>query len=291
MNIAELKEKKISELTRMAKEFNIEGAAGMRKQELMFALLQRQIEKNGLIYGQGTLEILPDGFGFLRSPDYNYLPGPDDIYVSPSQIRRFALRTGDRIAQFRKLALWLNGAKPDAHFFLTMPKSAVIEDKDGVKFLRANQSFVALRPINLTWGNNTTVSGGKGKSALPALTGKGNGGQLAGFALEVGEGDYDKFVSAVLAKGKLVVNGLEAELTGSDGSKVKMVYSPSSKPDVWRNGQKHDWQKHFAVYQTTTEGAPRISLGWKERKLRVEAAGKVFESQLTDDGKYTFTNR
>ena len=79
MNIAELKEKKISELARMAKEFNIEGAAGMRKQELMFALLQRQIEKNGLIYGQGTLEILPDGFGFLRSPDYNYLPGPDDI--------------------------------------------------------------------------------------------------------------------------------------------------------------------------------------------------------------------
>ena len=98
MNIAELKEKKISELARMAKNFNIEGAAGMRKQELMFALLQRQIEKNGLIYGQGTLEILPDGFGFLRSPDYNYLPGPDDIYVSPSQIRRFNLRTGDTIS-------------------------------------------------------------------------------------------------------------------------------------------------------------------------------------------------
>ncbi|MGA9479023.1 MAG: transcription termination factor Rho [Desulfobacterales bacterium] len=98
MNIAELKEKIISELARMAKEFNIEGAAGMRKQELMFALLQRQIEKNGLIYGQGTLEILPDGFGFLRSPDYNYLPGPDDIYVSPSQIRRFNLRTGDTVS-------------------------------------------------------------------------------------------------------------------------------------------------------------------------------------------------
>ena len=98
MNIAELKEKKISELARMAKEFNIEGAAGMRKQELMFALLQRQIEKNGLIYGEGTLEILPDGFGFLRSPDYNYLPGPDDIYVSPSQIRRFNLRTGDTVS-------------------------------------------------------------------------------------------------------------------------------------------------------------------------------------------------
>ena len=98
MNIAELKEKKISELTQMAKKLKVEGAAGMRKQELMFALLQTQIEKNGLIFGEGTLEILPDGFGFLRSPDSNYLPGPDDIYVSPSQIRRFNLRTGDTIS-------------------------------------------------------------------------------------------------------------------------------------------------------------------------------------------------
>jgi transcription termination factor Rho len=95
MNLAELKQKKISDLTQMAKEFNIEGASGMRKQELIFALLQAQTEKNGLIYGEGVLEILPDGFGFLRAPDYNYLPGPDDIYVSPSQIRRFNLRTGD----------------------------------------------------------------------------------------------------------------------------------------------------------------------------------------------------
>ncbi|QTA82506.1 Transcription termination factor [Desulfonema limicola] len=98
MNISELKEKKISELTQLAKDFNIEGAAGMRKQDLIFALLQAQIEKNGLIYGEGTLEILPDGFGFLRAPNYNYLPGPDDIYVSPSQIRRFNLRTGDTVS-------------------------------------------------------------------------------------------------------------------------------------------------------------------------------------------------
>ncbi len=98
MNIVELKEKKIGELAKMAKEHHIDGAAGMRKQELMFALLQRQIEKNGMIFGEGTLEILPDGFGFLRSPDSNYLPGPDDIYVSPSQIRRFNLRTGDTVS-------------------------------------------------------------------------------------------------------------------------------------------------------------------------------------------------
>ncbi len=98
MNIVELKEKTIKELNELAKEYSIEGAAGMRKQELMFALLQRQIEKNGLIFGEGTIEILPDGFGFLRSPDSNYLPGPDDIYVSPSQIRRFNMRTGDTVS-------------------------------------------------------------------------------------------------------------------------------------------------------------------------------------------------
>jgi len=98
MNISELKEKKVSQLAQMAKKFKIEGIAGMRKQELIFALLQHQIEKNGLIFGVGTLEILPDGFGFLRSPDSNYLPGPDDIYVSPSQIRRFNLRTGDTVS-------------------------------------------------------------------------------------------------------------------------------------------------------------------------------------------------
>jgi transcription termination factor Rho len=98
MNIVELKEKKISELNHLAKAFKIGGAAGMRKQDLIFALLQAEIEKTGLIFGEGTLEILPDGFGFLRAPNYNYLPGPDDIYVSPSQIRRFNLRTGDTVS-------------------------------------------------------------------------------------------------------------------------------------------------------------------------------------------------
>ena len=98
MNIVELKNKKINELTRMAKKFNIENVGRMRKQELIFSLLQAHIEKNGLIYGEGTLEILPDGFGFLRSHDCNYLPGPDDIYVSPSQIRRFSLKTGDTVS-------------------------------------------------------------------------------------------------------------------------------------------------------------------------------------------------
>ena len=98
LNLKSLKEKKISDLALIGKTFNIEGAANMRKQELIFAILQAQTEQNGFIYGEGVLETLPDGFGFLRAPDYNYLPGPDDIYVSPSQIRRFNLRTGDIIS-------------------------------------------------------------------------------------------------------------------------------------------------------------------------------------------------
>src|SRR5918911_659026 len=98
MDIGDLKDMSISKLTQIAKELDIAGATGMRKQELIFKILQAQTEKSGLIFSEGVLETLPDGFGFLRAPDYNYLPGPDDIYVSPSQIRRFNLRTGDIIS-------------------------------------------------------------------------------------------------------------------------------------------------------------------------------------------------
>ena len=98
ISISELKEKTIDELTEVARKLNMEGASSMRKQDLIFAILQAQTEKTGYVFSAGVLEILPDGFGFLRSPDYSYLPGPDDIYVSPSQIRRFNLRTGDLIS-------------------------------------------------------------------------------------------------------------------------------------------------------------------------------------------------
>ena len=98
MNLKELKEKHISDLVHLAKELGIEGAANLRKQDLVFALLEAQAARNGIVYSEGVLETLPDGFGFLRAPDYNYLPGPDDIYVSPSQIRRFNLRTGDTVS-------------------------------------------------------------------------------------------------------------------------------------------------------------------------------------------------
>ena len=98
ISLAELKEKNITDLAKIAKELNIPGASGMRKQELIFQILRAQTEKSGLIFSEGVLECLPDGFGFLRAPEYNYLPGPDDIYVSPSQIRKFDLRTGDTVS-------------------------------------------------------------------------------------------------------------------------------------------------------------------------------------------------
>ena len=98
LNIVELKEMTIADLSDVAKQLHVGGASGLRKQELIFKILEAQTEKNGLIFGEGVLEILPDGFGFLRAPSYNYLPGPDDIYVSPSQIRRFDLHTGDTIS-------------------------------------------------------------------------------------------------------------------------------------------------------------------------------------------------
>jgi transcription termination factor Rho len=98
LDLVELKDLSIQKLNQIAKDLSVPGAASLRKQELIFKILQTQAEKSGLIFSEGVLECLPDGFGFLRAPEYNYLPGPDDVYVSPSQIRRFDLRTGDTIS-------------------------------------------------------------------------------------------------------------------------------------------------------------------------------------------------
>jgi transcription termination factor Rho len=98
LNITELKDMSIQKLTQIAKDLNVAGATGMRKQDLIFQILKAQTEQSGFIFSEGVLEVLPDGFGFLRAPDYNYLPGPDDIYVSPSQIRKFDLQTGDTVS-------------------------------------------------------------------------------------------------------------------------------------------------------------------------------------------------
>lgn len=125
MNLSELKTKTMADLMDLASQYKIENPSGMRKQELIFALLQSCASQNGAISGEGVLEILPDGFGFLRSPMYSYMPGPDDIYVSPSQIRRFGLRTGDVIAgQIRP------PKEGERYFALLRVKSIGFEDPD-----------------------------------------------------------------------------------------------------------------------------------------------------------------
>src|ERR671937_1275414 len=98
VELSTLKDMSITELTKVAKQLDVAGATGMRKQELIFEILRSRAEKSGLLFSEGVLETLPDGFGFLRAPDYNYLPGPNDIYVSPSQIRKFDLQTGDTVS-------------------------------------------------------------------------------------------------------------------------------------------------------------------------------------------------
>jgi len=142
MDIAELKALKISELNKVAQDLNVQGATGLRKSELIFKILEEQTKKEGLIFADGVLEVLPDGYGFLRSPDYNYLPGPDDIYVSPSQIKRFGLRTGDTVSgQIRP-------PKENERFFALLKVEAVnFENPDVAKSKILFDNLTPLYPI------------------------------------------------------------------------------------------------------------------------------------------------
>ena len=128
VNIVNLKEMKITELNKLAKELNVNGLSGIRKQDLIFKILQAQAEKAGLMFGEGVLEILSEGFGFLRSPNYNYLPCPDDIYVSPSQIRKFDMRTGDTVSgQIRP------PKEGEKYFALLKVEAVNFENPEGLK--------------------------------------------------------------------------------------------------------------------------------------------------------------
>jgi transcription termination factor Rho len=142
MNLNELKQLKTDELMKVAAEFNIESANSMRRQELIFSILAAQSESNGNIYAGGVLELLPDGFGFLRSPDYNYIPGPDDVYVSPAQIRRFGLKTGDIIeGQIRPP----REKEGERYFALTKVTSVNL---DSPEVLKTKTDFVNLTPLH-----------------------------------------------------------------------------------------------------------------------------------------------
>ncbi|KAA0222706.1 transcription termination factor Rho [bacterium] len=142
MDIAELKAMKIAELNKVAQELNVQGSAGLKKSDLIFRILEEQTKKEGLIFADGVLEVLPDGYGFLRSPDYNYLPGPDDIYVSPSQIKRFGLRTGDTVSgQIRP-------PKENERFFALLKVEAVnFENPDVAKSKILFDNLTPLYPL------------------------------------------------------------------------------------------------------------------------------------------------
>src|ERR1700742_445373 len=139
MTIAELKEKNITELTKIARTLELPGASGLRKQDLIFKILQAQSEKEGHIFAEGVLEILPDGYGFLRSPNYNYLPGPDDIYISPSQIKKFGLRKGDTVAGY------VRPPKEQERFFALLQVKSV--NGSDLEMLRERPLFDNLTPL------------------------------------------------------------------------------------------------------------------------------------------------
>jgi len=150
LDIEELKDKKISELNKIAQDMNIAGVSGLKKAELIFRILEEQTAQEGLIFSKGVLEILPDGYGFLRSPNYNYLPGPDDIYISPSQIKRFGLRTGDTVTgQIRP-------PKDNERFFALLRVEAVnLESPDKA---RERLLFDNLTPLYPEEGINLEVN-------------------------------------------------------------------------------------------------------------------------------------
>lgn len=181
LDLAELKKKTINDLVSIAKSMSLDGISGLKKQDLIFELLKAQTERNGLLFSSGVLEILPDGYGFLRSPNYNYLPGPDDIYVSPSQIRLFGLRTGDTVTgQIRP-------PKDNERFFALLRIEAVnFENPDSLQKRMLFDNLTPLYPdsrINLETTSenidmrvvNIMAPFGKGQRAIivaPPRTGK-----------------------------------------------------------------------------------------------------------------------
>lgn len=213
-----------------------------------------------------------------------------------SRIKNYPTSTayGDSIAQFRNLVLFLNGSKPAGHFFFLLPKQGNIETDGGIIFVQGHRTWMAIRPVNVAYNTaklQAASTKGKGKVAR-VMMGKGKGGKVAGYVLEVGEakshGDYAAFKKAVKGKGKLDLSAVDkgtVSYTGALGQSIKMTVG-KGLPDVHRNGKLHDWKKHYAVYAAADGGKAPVHLGWKERVLRVEVGGHVFEGTLQEDGKY-----
>lgn len=251
MNIVELKEKKISELNKLARELNVEGASSMRKQDLIFAILQAQTEKNGLIYGDGVLEILPDGFGFLRSPDFNYLPGPDDIYVSPSQIRRFNLRTGDTIAgQIRP-------PKEGERYFALLKVEAVnYEEPD---LAREKILFDNLTPLYPDERIKLEVSGENNMSM-----------RIMDLLTPIGKGQRGLIVSPPRAGKTMILQAIANSITANQKEMILIVLLIDERPEEVTDMQRsvkgevisstfdEPAQRHVQVAEMVLEKAKRL---------------------------------
>jgi transcription termination factor Rho len=251
MNIIDLKEKKISELNKLARQLNVEGASGMRKQDLIFAILQAQTEKNGLIYGEGVLETLPDGFGFLRSPDFNYLPGPDDIYVSPSQIRRFNLRTGDTIAgQIRP-------PKEGERYFALLKVEAVnYEEPD---LAREKILFDNLTPLYPNARINLEVAGDNNMSM-----------RVMDLLTPIGMGQRGLIVSPPRAGKTMILQSLANSVTVNHKDMVLIVLLIDERPEEVTDMQRsvqgevisstfdEPAQRHVQVAEMVLEKAKRL---------------------------------
>jgi len=172
LDLKQLKEMSINELGGVARSIGVENPTGMRRQDLIFKILQRQTEREGLIFGEGVLEVLPEGFGFLRAPEYNYLPGPDDIYVSPSQIRRFNLHTGDTVSgQIRP-------PKEGERYFALIKVEAINFEPPDVAMEKVH--FDNLTPLYPDERINLEVAGNMTSRVMDLLTplGKGQRGLL-----------------------------------------------------------------------------------------------------------------
>jgi len=252
MNLKELKEKKISELTTLAKQYNIEAAASMRKQDLIFALLQSQSEQNGLIYSEGVLETLPDGFGFLRAPDYNYLPGPDDIYVSPSQIRRFNLRTGDIVSgQIRP------PKEGERYFALLKVEKVNYEDPD---VAREKILFDNLTPLYPQEKIKLELSGKKTDICM----------RIMDLFTPVGKGQRGLIVSPPRAGKTVLLQKLANSITKNDPDIVLIVLLIDERPEEVTDMQRsvkgevisstfdEPPQRHIQVAEMVIEKAKRL---------------------------------
>ncbi|MBE9536410.1 MAG: transcription termination factor Rho [Proteobacteria bacterium] len=280
MNLKELKEEKISDLVEMAEELKVEGASGMRKQDLIFAMLQAQTAKKGQIYSEGVLEILPDGFGFLRSPDYNYLPGPDDIYISPSQIRRFGLRKGDTISG------QIRSPKDSERYFALLKVETINHDKpeaakgkilfDNLTPLYPNEHLkLETDPKNLSGRILDVVSPiGKGQRGLivaPPRTGKTMFLQSIANSITVNHPEVHLIV--------LLIDERPEEVTDMERSvKGEVVSSTFDEPP----------QRHIQVAEMVIEKAKRLVEHKKDVVILLDSItrlARAFNTVIPSSGK------